>query len=65
MGFFEPRLWTLGADHLYDRQAAVGQNATQQVVKDFGQIGVFVANAGTGDSQPLLDQSLDPCIATS
>jgi sorbose reductase len=31
----------------------------EQVVQDFGQLDVFVANAGTGDSQPLLEQSLD------
>lgn len=31
----------------------------QQVVQDFGKLDVFVANAGTGDSQPLLEQSLD------
>ncbi|KAF2133771.1 sorbose reductase SOU1 [Dothidotthia symphoricarpi CBS 119687] len=30
-----------------------------QVVKDFGKMDVFVANAGTGDSKPLLEQSLD------
>jgi len=30
-----------------------------KVVEEFGQIDVFVANAGTGDSQPLLEQSLD------
>ena len=30
-----------------------------KVVADFGKIDVFVANAGTGDSQPLLEQSLD------
>lgn len=30
-----------------------------QVVSDFGKVDVFVANAGTGDSQPLLAQSLD------
>ena len=29
-----------------------------KVVQDFGQIDVFVANAGTGDSKPLLEQSL-------
>jgi sorbose reductase len=39
--------------------ASAVQSAIQQVVQDFGQIDVFVANAGTGDSQPLLDQSLD------
>ncbi|KAL5121439.1 hypothetical protein ACEQ8H_000510 [Pleosporales sp. CAS-2024a] len=39
--------------------ASAVQAAMQQVVQDFGQIDVFVANAGTGDSQPLLDQSLD------
>jgi sorbose reductase len=39
--------------------ASAVQAAVQQVVKDFGQIDVFVANAGTGDSQPLLDQSLE------
>jgi sorbose reductase len=39
--------------------ATAVQSAMQQVVSDFGQIDVFVANAGTGDSQPLLDQSLD------
>lgn len=40
-----------------DAQAV--QAAIQEVVKDFGKIDVFVANAGTGDSQPLLDQSLE------
>lgn len=30
-----------------------------KVVEEFGQIDVFVANAGTGDSQPLLEQSLE------
>ncbi|KAJ4326237.1 hypothetical protein N0V94_000184 [Neodidymelliopsis sp. IMI 364377] len=30
-----------------------------KVVADFGKVDVFVANAGTGDSQPLLEQSLD------
>ncbi|KAF1848812.1 NAD(P)-binding protein [Cucurbitaria berberidis CBS 394.84] len=35
------------------------QATIKQVVADFGQIDVFVANAGTGDSQPLLDQTLD------
>ena len=35
------------------------QKAVQQVVEDFGRIDVFVANAGTGDSKPLLDQTLD------
>lgn len=31
----------------------------QSVVSDFGKIDVFIANAGTGDSQPLLTQSLE------
>ncbi|KAF1941083.1 NAD(P)-binding protein [Clathrospora elynae] len=35
------------------------QNTIKQVVQDFGKIDVFVANAGTGDSKPLLEQSLD------
>ncbi|KAI4910799.1 hypothetical protein J4E90_007055 [Alternaria incomplexa] len=39
--------------------AATVQKAVQQVVEDFGRIDVFVANAGTGDSKPLLDQTLD------
>jgi sorbose reductase len=39
--------------------ASAVQSAIQEVVKDFGKIDVFVANAGTGDSQPLLEQSLD------
>ncbi|KAF1917784.1 hypothetical protein BDU57DRAFT_177185 [Ampelomyces quisqualis] len=39
--------------------ASAVQIAIQQVVTDFGKLDVFVANAGTGDSQPLLDQSLD------
>jgi len=30
-----------------------------KVVAEFGKVDVFVANAGTGDSQPLLEQSLD------
>lgn len=30
-----------------------------KVVAEFGKIDVFVANAGTADSQPLLEQSLD------
>jgi len=33
--------------------------AIKQVVADFGRIDCFVANAGTGDSKPLLDQTLD------
>jgi sorbose reductase len=39
--------------------AAAVQKAIQQVVEDFGRIDVFVANAGTGDSKPLLDQTLE------
>jgi sorbose reductase len=39
--------------------AAAVQKAVQQVVEDFGRIDVFVANAGTGDSKPLLDQTLE------
>ena len=39
--------------------AAAVQAAIKQVVSDFGKLDVFVANAGTGDSQPLLQQSLD------
>jgi sorbose reductase len=35
------------------------QSAIAQVVSDFGRLDVFVANAGTGDSKPLLTQSLD------
>ncbi|KAJ4372898.1 hypothetical protein N0V83_003189 [Neocucurbitaria cava] len=35
------------------------ENTMKQVVDDFGRIDVFVANAGTGDSKPLLEQSLD------
>ncbi|CAO2650228.1 Nn.00g015200.m01.CDS01 [Neocucurbitaria sp. VM-36] len=35
------------------------ESTIKQVVEDFGQIDVFVANAGTGDSKPLLEQSLD------
>jgi sorbose reductase len=31
----------------------------ENVVQEFGKIDVFVANAGTGDSQPLLSQSLE------
>jgi sorbose reductase len=39
--------------------ASAVQKGIQQVVSDFGKLDVFVANAGTGDSQPLLEQSLD------
>ncbi|KAH4821078.1 hypothetical protein HBH61_019610 [Parastagonospora nodorum] len=39
--------------------AAAVQAAIKQVVSDFGKLDVFVANAGTGDSQTLLQQSLD------
>jgi sorbose reductase len=39
--------------------AVAVEKGIKQVVEDFGQIDVFVANAGTGDSKPLLDQSLD------
>lgn len=39
--------------------ASAVEKAVSEVVKDFGQIDVFVANAGTGDSKPLLEQSLD------
>lgn len=39
--------------------ASAVQKAIAQVVSDFGRLDVFVANAGTGDSQPLLDQSLE------
>ncbi|KAL6705106.1 hypothetical protein ACN47E_007365 [Coniothyrium glycines] len=39
--------------------ASAVQATIQQVVRDFGQIDVFVANAGTGDSKPLLDQTLE------
>jgi sorbose reductase len=35
------------------------RKAIAQVVEDFGRMDVFVANAGTGDSQPLLEQSLE------
>jgi sorbose reductase len=31
----------------------------EKVVQQFGKIDVFVANAGTGDSKPLLEQSLE------
>jgi NAD(P)-dependent dehydrogenase (short-subunit alcohol dehydrogenase family) len=39
--------------------ASAVESTIAQVVADFGQIDVFVANAGTGDSKPLLDQSLE------
>jgi sorbose reductase len=39
--------------------ASAVQSSIAQVVADFGKLDVFVANAGTGDSKPLLDQSLD------
>jgi len=39
--------------------ASAVQKAIAQVVSDFGRLDVFVANAGTGDSKPLLSQSLD------
>lgn len=39
--------------------ASAVQSTIAQVVQDFGKIDVFVANAGTGDSKPLLEQSLD------
>ncbi|KAJ4361492.1 hypothetical protein N0V95_001829 [Ascochyta clinopodiicola] len=35
------------------------KSTLDKVVAEFGKIDVFVANAGTGDSQPLLEQSLD------
>lgn len=35
------------------------ESTIEQVVSDFGRLDVFVANAGTGDSQPLLEQTLD------
>ncbi|OAL57198.1 NAD(P)-binding protein [Pyrenochaeta sp. DS3sAY3a] len=35
------------------------ESTIAQVVSDFGKLDVFVANAGTGDSQPLLEQTLD------
>ncbi|KAF2832736.1 NAD(P)-binding protein [Ophiobolus disseminans] len=35
------------------------RKAIAQVVSDFGKLDVFVANAGTGDSKPLLEQSLE------
>ncbi|KAH7093445.1 sorbose reductase SOU1 [Paraphoma chrysanthemicola] len=35
------------------------RSAIAQVVSDFGRLDVFVANAGTGDSKPLLDQTLE------
>ncbi|KAF2024514.1 sorbose reductase SOU1 [Setomelanomma holmii] len=38
---------------------AAVKSGIAQVVKDFGRLDVFVANAGTGDSKPLLDQSLE------
>jgi NAD(P)-dependent dehydrogenase (short-subunit alcohol dehydrogenase family) len=34
-----------------------------QVVADFGRLDVFIANAGTGDSKPLLEQSLESYAA--
>ncbi|CBY01459.1 hypothetical protein IAQ61_003287 [Plenodomus lingam] len=39
--------------------AAAVEQAMDAVVADFGKIDVFVANAGTGDSKPLLEQTLD------
>lgn len=39
--------------------AAAVEKAMQAVVSDFGKIDVFVANAGTGDSKPLLEQTLE------
>jgi sorbose reductase len=39
--------------------ATAVEKGIKQVVEDFGQIDCFVANAGTGDSKPLLEQSLD------
>lgn len=39
--------------------ASAVEKAMEQVVQDFGKIDVFVANAGTGDSKPLLTQTLD------
>ncbi|KAI2476868.1 Sorbose reductase SOU1 [Pyrenophora tritici-repentis] len=39
--------------------ATAVEAAIKQVVADFGRIDCFVANAGTGDSKPLLDQTLD------
>ncbi|KAH6621877.1 sorbose reductase SOU1 [Boeremia exigua] len=39
--------------------ASAVESTLAQVVADFGKVDVFVANAGTGDSQPLLEQTLD------
>ncbi|RMZ67603.1 Short-chain dehydrogenase [Pyrenophora seminiperda CCB06] len=39
--------------------ASAVEAAIAQVVADFGRIDCFVANAGTGDSKPLLSQTLD------
>ena len=44
-------------------EASAVQSTIEQVVTDFRQIDVFVANAGTGDSKPLLTQSLDDYAA--
>ncbi|KAH8711826.1 L-xylulose reductase-like protein [Phaeosphaeriaceae sp. PMI808] len=35
------------------------QSGIASVLADFGRIDVFVANAGTGDSKPLLEQTLE------
>lgn len=35
------------------------QNAVKQVVSDFGKLDVFVANAGTAISKPILEQTIE------
>ncbi|KAF1358594.1 L-xylulose reductase-like protein [Lizonia empirigonia] len=39
--------------------ATAVESTLARVVAEFGKLDVFVANAGTGDSQPLLSQTLD------
>lgn len=39
--------------------AAQVQSAMEKVVKDFGKIDVFIANAGMAISKPILEQTLD------
>ena len=43
------------------------EEAINEVVKDFGKLDVFVANAGAANSKPVLDMSLEvrPCDHTS
>ena len=39
--------------------AAKVESTIAEVVKDFGRLDVFIANAGTGISKPILEQTLE------